>query len=73
MSIDKAKLIEKFKALSPEEKTLFRDAMSEADPEGGLSTEELSTIREMLAKGKGKKKAGTFSDLVDEFFGLKKD
>ena len=59
----KEELVEKLKGASPEERTLFRDALSEAEPASFLSSGELSTVREMLAgytktKTKTKKEGG---------------
>jgi hypothetical protein len=68
MGFDKEKFAEKLKQLSPEDKALFREALQEAEPDGFLSVEEVSTIRQMLAKGKGKKK-GVLQTL-DEIFDL---
>jgi DNA-directed RNA polymerase specialized sigma54-like protein len=71
MALDKEKIMERFKSLSPEDKTLFREAIQETDPEGFLSLEEVSTIREMLAKSKKKKKG--VLDEIDSFFGFGKE
>ena len=66
MAIDKTKLIEKLKGLSPEEKTLFREALQETTPESFLSEAEVSTLREMLAR-KNKKPKGIL-DTLDSLF-----
>lgn len=65
MALDKGKLVEKLKGLSPEEKTLFREALQETDPDGFLSLDEVSTLRKMLAS-KGKKKG--LLDTIDSLF-----
>ncbi len=65
MAIDKEKLLEKLKALSPEDKATFREALQETEPDSFLSVDEVSTIRKMLA-GKGKRKG--ILDAIDSFF-----
>ena len=66
MAMDKEKLIEKLKGLSPEDKTLFREALQEAEPVSFLSVEEVSTIRKMLER-KGKKGKGILETLDSLF------
>jgi hypothetical protein len=65
-ALEKEKLIEKLKGLTPEERSIFREAVYECDPESSLSTEEISTLRELLKKGKGKKKG--ILDAIDSLF-----
>jgi hypothetical protein len=60
--IDKAELIEKLKSMSVEERSLFREALQETDPDTFLSMGEVSAIREMLAGTKTKKKPQNFLD-----------
>ena len=60
MAIDKGKLKEKLNTMSPEDRTLFRETLSEIDPPDStavLTMEEVTTLRELLTK-KGKKKDG---------------
>jgi hypothetical protein len=64
MAWDKEKIVEKLKGASPEERTLFREALQEAEPGAFLSMEELSTFREMLEKAK---KTKTKKSLLDIF------
>ena len=52
MAMDKAKLIEKLKGATPEERSLFREALQEAEPDAGLSLEEVLAIRKMLEVSK---------------------
>ncbi len=66
MALDKEKLKEKLMGLSPEEKTLFREALQETEPNSFLSVEEVSTLRKML-EGKKKKGKGIL-DTLDSLF-----
>jgi hypothetical protein len=61
--MEKETLVERLKAMSKEERALFREALQETDPDTFLSGEEVSAIRKVLAS-KGKKKS-----LFEEIFG----
>lgn len=54
--VSKAELVEKLKGLPEEDRTLFREALQEAEPGAFLSGEELSKVREMLSGNKPPKK-----------------
>jgi len=70
--LSKEELVEKLKNSSKEDRSLFREALSEIEPETGLSDSEVLEVREVLGRIKEKGKKGkTFLDTVDEFFGLK--
>jgi len=78
MAIDKAKLIEKMKNATPEERSLFREALLEVEPPENsdvLSGEEILSLREILAsmKKKREKKPKGFLDAIDEIFGIGKE
>jgi hypothetical protein len=80
MAIDKAKLIEKMKNATPEERSLFREALLEVEPPENsevLSGEEILSVREILStwkeKQEKKKKPKGFLDSLDEFFGTGKE
>ena len=62
MAWDKEKIVEKLKNATPEERTLFREALQEAEPDSFLSMEEVSTVRKML---EGTKKGKTKKSLLD--------
>jgi hypothetical protein len=70
--ITKEDLVERLKGSSKEDRTLFREALQEVEPEAGLSVEELLQVREVLGriKEKGGKKKQTILDAIDEFFGV---
>jgi hypothetical protein len=76
MAIDKAKLVEKMKSATPEERALFREALLEVEPQENseiLSGEEILSVREILAsfkQKKEKKKPKGFLDAIDEIFGI---
>jgi hypothetical protein len=54
----KAELVEKLKGMPEEDRTLFREALQEAEPGAFLSGEELSKVREMLSGTKPKPSKG---------------
>ena len=64
----------KLKSMTEEDRTLFREALQEENPDSYLSIEEVLSLREMLgrAKVKGGKKAKGFLDTIDEIFGVGK-
>jgi hypothetical protein len=63
--IDKEKLVEKLKSATPEERTLFREALQEAEPGTQLSMDEVLSIRKMLeGTKKGKEKKGLLETLL---------
>ena len=66
MAWDKEKIVEKLKGASPEERTLFREALSEAEPGAFLSMDEVSTVREMLEKAKKPKTKKSLLDILLE-------
>ena len=66
MAVDKKKLVEKLQSATPEERTLFREALQEAEPDSFLSLEEVLAIRKVL---EGSKKPKEKKSLMDIFLG----
>lgn len=57
--LSKEELTEKLKSMSKEDRTLFREALSEAEPEMGLLPDEVLQIREVLRSAKESKSTMT--------------
>jgi len=67
--LSKAELVEKLKGLPEEDRSLFREALQEVEPAAGLSMEELSKVREMLAGIKPGKKEVKFKGFFETLLG----
>lgn len=50
--LTKEAIVEKLKEMPQEDRSLFRDALSEIEPDSSLSSDELLAVREMLRAGK---------------------
>jgi hypothetical protein len=66
MAVDKKKLVEKLQSATPEERTLFREALQEAEPDSFLSLDEVLAVRKVL---EGSKKPKAKITLLEKWFG----